>query len=287
MKQQLENRQIRESFNRAAAAYNEAAVLQREVESRVLERLEYMPLQPERVLDLGSGLGRSTAELRQRYPEATVIGADLAHAMLSAQPSGSTRLCANAMRLPLASGSQDLVFSNLMLQWCNDLPAVFAEIRRVLKPKGLFLFTTFGPDTLMELRHAWSVVDGGVHVNDFPDMHLVGDALVGAGFDDPVMDMEHITVTYGAVRTLMRDLKTIGAHNVDARRRRSLTGKRRMLAMEAAYREHFERDGVVPATYEVVYGHALGPPPGRPRRVGGMEEVTIPVDSLRGSRRRR
>ena len=139
----------------------------------------------------------------------------------------------------------------------------------------------------MELRHAWATVDRAPHVTDFPDMHLVGDELVDAGFDDPVMDMEHLTVTYGSVRGLLDDLRTSGARNAHRQRRRGLTGKRRFQAMEAAYREHFARDDLIPTTWEVVYGHALGPPPGRPRRAGGMEEVSIPVDMLRGSRRRR
>lgn len=207
--------------------------------------------------------------------------------LAKAAAAGFDRVCGDAAALPFAERAFDLIVSNLMLQWCEDLLAVLAELRRVLVPKGLLLFTSFGPDTLRELRLAWREVDGAVHVNDFVDMHHVGDALVEAGFDDPVLDVERLTVTYPNVRLLMRDLQAIGAVNVDRRRRRSLTGKRRLLAMEAAYEATFGRDGVVPATYEVVYGHALGPPPGRARRSGGIEEAVFPLEALRGSRRRR
>jgi malonyl-CoA O-methyltransferase len=166
-------------------------------------------------------------------------------------------VCADVERLPLADASVDLVFSNLTLQWCN-LDAAFAEFRRVLRPDGLLLFTSMGPDTLKELRASWAAADGEVHVNSFMDMHDVGDALVRARLADPVMDVEHLTVTYGEVERLLRDLKAIGAHNVNAGRPRGLMGRQRYAAMRSAY-ERYRRDGVLPATYEVVYGHAWAP----------------------------
>jgi len=164
-------------------------------------------------------------------------------------------LCADAARLPLRTASVDLVFSNLMLQWCSDPDAVFSECRRVLKPGGLLTYTTFGPDTLLELRRAWSTVDGLTHVNRFIDMHDLGDAMVRAGFAEPVMDVDRCTLTYADAHALMRDLKAIGAHNVNAGRARGLTGKSRLTRMIAAY-EAFRRDGRLPATYEIVYGQA-------------------------------
>ncbi len=145
-----------------------------------------------------------------------------------------------------------------MLQWCDDLDAVFAEVRRVLKPGGLLTFTTFGPDTLMELRRAWSSVDGYVHVNQFLDMHDIGDALVRAGLAEPVLDVERYTLTYPDAIVLMRDLKAIGAHNVTAGRpARAHRPRSRLPRMCAAY-EAYRRDGRLPATYEVVYGAAWG-----------------------------
>jgi malonyl-CoA O-methyltransferase len=144
-----------------------------------------------------------------------------------------------------------------MLQWCGDLDAAFREVRRVLRPDGLFAFTTFGPDTLRELRAAWAAVDGYSHVNTFIDMHDIGDALVRAGLTEPVLDVERVTLTYPDVLSLMRDLKVIGAHNVTAGRPRGLVGRGALRRVEAAY-EPARRSGLIPATYEVVYGAAWG-----------------------------
>jgi malonyl-CoA O-methyltransferase len=184
-----------------------------------------------------------------------------------------TVLCADAAALPLPDASVDLVFSNLMLQWCNDLDAVFREFRRVLKPRGLVTFTTFGPDTLTELRAAWRAVDDGIHVNRFIDMHDVGDAMVRAGLAEPVMDLEYFCLTYPRVIDLMRDLKAIGAHNVTVGRGRGLTGRGRLQAVADAYEAH-RRDGRLPATWEVVYGQAWGPL-GAPGPGPSNGEVTV------------
>jgi malonyl-CoA O-methyltransferase len=164
-------------------------------------------------------------------------------------------VCADAERLPFADSSFDLVFSNLMLQWCVELEVVFTELQRVLRPGGLLLFTSFGPDTLHELRGSWQQVDGYSHVNAFADMHDVGDALLRTRFADPVMDVERLTVTYADVWKLMRELKQIGAHNVTLGRPRGLTGKARMQRLVGAY-EHYRSQGVLPASYEIVNGHA-------------------------------
>ena len=169
-------------------------------------------------------------------------------------------VCADASRLPLAAGTIDLVWSNLTLQWINDASAAFAEFHRVLRVGGLVMFTTFGPDTLKELRAAFAGVDGATHVSRFIDMHDVGDMLVRAGFADPVMDMETITLTYADATTMMRELKAIGAHNATVGRPRGLTGRARWSRVLARL-EAFRRDGRLPATYEVVYGHAWKPEP--------------------------
>lgn len=260
----LNKAQLRKSFERAAAQYDQVAVLQREVCGRLLERLALMRIAPAVVLDLGAGTGHSTQGLAHHYRKARMIALDLAPAMLRHTRRRSPwwrawqLVCGDAECLPLADASCDLIFSNLSLQWCENTAMTFAELRRVLRPGGLLLFSTLGPDTLKELRASWAVADGHSHVNAFIDMHDVGDALLQARFADPVMDMEQLTMTYADAFALMRDLKTLGAHNVTAGRAHALTGKNRLKTMLAAY-EGLRRDGVLPATYEVVYGHAWVP----------------------------
>jgi malonyl-CoA O-methyltransferase len=260
----LDRRQARRAFERAAESYDAAAALQQEIGSRLLERMDMVRLQPGRILDLGAGTGFFSDALQQRYPDAGVLAFDLALNMLRhtrGRGLDNDRLqcvCGDGECLPFADDSFDFIFSNLMLQWCLDLEPVFTELRRVLAPGGLLMFTTFGPDTLQELRASWSAADGYTHVNVFPDMHDVGDALLGTRWAEPVMDTERITVTYHELHTLMQDLKHIGAHNVTAGRPRGLTGRQRLAQVTEAY-EAYRREGVLPASYEVVYGHAWSP----------------------------
>lgn len=262
---------VRASFEKAAHSYDAAAVLQREVCDRMAERLDYIKHEPAVVLDAGSGTGYGAAALRRRYPEARVLELDLAQAMLQTsrekQREGQGMLsrlfrrqepwqvCADIERLPLADNSVDMIWSSLTIQWINEPDGVFAEFQRVLKPGGMLMFSSLGPDTLHELRSAFSHADGGSHVNHFIDMHDLGDALLKGGFAEPVMDMEKIVMTYGEAKGVMQDLKGIGAHNVTAGRQRGLMGKHAWQRVCAAY-EAFRRDGQLPATYEVVYGHA-------------------------------
>jgi malonyl-CoA O-methyltransferase len=194
-----------------------------------------------------------------------------------AQPQGSgvSVACGDLAALPFPSGVFDLVWSNLALQWCVDPAAVFAEFLRVMRLGGLLMFSTLGPDTLKELRAAWSAADGHTHVSRFPDMHDLGDALVRTRFADPVMDAERLTVTYPRLSDLMADLKSVGAHNATDRRPRGLTGPRRLAALEAAY-EAYRRDGRLPASYEVVYGHAWAP-----EQKPVADGVAIPLDAIR------
>jgi malonyl-CoA O-methyltransferase len=258
----------RRSFSAASSEYDRVAVLQTEVRSRLLERLDLIKLAPKVVLDLGCGTGPASRALQQRYPQAQIIAMDAAFGMLqySAQQRGLlkklfskdvSRVCADAFRLPLKTASVDIAFSNLMLQWCDPPDAVFAELRRVLRPDGALLFSSFGPDTLRELRNAWAVVDDHTHVNRFIDMHDLGDAMLRAGLAEPVLDVERFTLTYADAMTLMRELKAIGAHNVTAGRPHGLTGRAAFKQMLAAY-ELQRRDGSLPASYEVVYGQAWG-----------------------------
>ncbi len=251
----------RRSFEAAAQSYDQAAVLQQEIGARLLQRLELVKIQPQRILDLGAGTGQCIPGLFSRYQKAELVALDSALPMLShARKRGRWLrrprcVCADAERLPFADSRFDLVFSNLMLQWCADLGLVFAELQRVLRPGGLLLFTSFGPDTLRELRASWRQVDGYNHVNAFQDMHDVGDALLRARFSDPVMDVERLTLTYPDVWQLMRELKQIGAHNVTVGRPRGLTGKAHMQQFVEAY-ERYRNNNVLPASYEIVNGHA-------------------------------
>lgn len=282
---QVDKTDIRRAFDRAAPHYDEAAVLQAEVRERMLERLDYVKLTPGRVLDVGAGTGHGALALRRRYPGAEVVAMDLSPGMVaearSRRPLWRRPLyaCGDIGRLPLRDGCVDLVFSNLTLQWCADPEVVFAEINRVLKPGGLLLFSSLGPDTLHELRASWAAADPeGQHVNAFMDMHDVGDALVRAQMADPVMDVEHITMTYADVKGVMRDLKSIGAHNMQKGRRKGMTGKQRFTRMVEAYESRREA-GVLPATYEVVYGHAWGSGRVLPQQRQG-DEVRVPLSVL-------
>ena len=285
----LDKHAVRRSFNQAAATYDEAALLQREVATRLLARLDLVKLEPQWILDAGSGTGFSSRALNKRYPKAQVLALDCADAMLRRARKNKgwfakqSFACGDVECLPLQDHRFDLIVSSLSLQWCNDLDAVFAEFARVLKPGGLLMFSSFGPDTLKELRRAFRQVDGaGAHVSDFIDMHDMGDALVRNHFEMPVMDMEQFTLTYPDVRALMRDLKRIGAHNASTERPRGLMTPRRLQALSAAY-EAFRRDGVLPASYEVVYGHAwAGTRPENRKLADGR--VAVPLSQLRRGR---
>jgi len=284
---ELDRGRLRAAFERASAGYESAARLQARVAAELLERLAAFALEPRVVLDLGAGTGRLTRELKRRYPRALVIALDLAPGMLREARHHQhwwrrfERVCADALRLPLADASVDLVFSSLMLQWCEPLGDAIAEVRRVLGPEGFFAFSTLGPDTLNELRQAWSQADGYNHVNHFADMHDVGDALVRAGLTEPVLDVERLVVRYADVLTLMRDLKAIGAHNATAGRPRALAGRARLTRVQDAY-ERFRSAGQLPATYEVIYGASWGAAGRGAGRVSGGETVIAP-----GSIRRR
>lgn len=264
----IDKRRVRYAFDRAASGYDRVAVLQREVGARLLERLDYIRLQPQTIADIGAGTGHLSKALAQRYKKARVIALDLAPTMLREARRNAATLarllhrqcfvCGDAERLPFAAQTTDMIFSNLTLQWCDNLDGVFAEFRRILKPGGLLLFSTFGPDTLKELRDSWASADKAVHVSAFIDMHDIGDALQRSGFADPVMDAEHFTLTYPDVYPLMNELKTLGAHNAASGRPRTLTGKGRLRAMMETY-ERYRDKGVLPATFEVAYGLAWTP----------------------------
>jgi malonyl-CoA O-methyltransferase len=268
---------VRRGFARAVATYDTGAALQREIGARMAERLDYVKLAPTTILDAGCGTGEAIGNLGVRFPGTRVVAFDVALPMVVAArrrvqagrsafrkllhpfaPRGGVAaafVCADINKLPFAGVSCDLVWSNLALQWVNDLPRAFAEFRRVLKVGGLLSFTTFGPDTLREVRRAFAGLDGHTHTNRFVDMHDIGDMLVHAGFADPVMDMEHVTLTYETPKALLDELKVIGATNRTRGRPAGLMGRARF-GRALARLEALRRDGRIPATYEVVYGHA-------------------------------
>ena len=254
---------VARSFTRASAGYDAAARLQGQVREELLSRLDGLAIEPRVVLDLGAGTGLGAARLKQRYRRAEVVAMDIAPGMLEQVRRHSRlwrplrRVAADALNLPLKSQSVDLIFSNLMFQWCDGPHLAFAEAQRVLRPGGLLLFSSFGPDTLRELRSAWAQADDAVHVNQFIDMHDLGSALQRAGFAEPVLDVDRHVLRYPDARALMRELKAIGAHNVNAGRGRALTGRTRLWRMIDAY-EALRGPAGLPATYEVVYAAAWG-----------------------------
>ncbi|MCF6253977.1 MAG: malonyl-ACP O-methyltransferase BioC [Thiomicrorhabdus sp.] len=282
----LNRQHIKQHFSHAAPSYDEAAVLQKVIAERIDERLSLTTIEAQTILDIGAGTGFLTEKLIARYPHANILAIDLSLSMLQqAQPrlkqprfpqlgktlnhtlnktfaqtltqkTAATAINADAYQLPFANQSVDMITSNLMLQWCDDLDAVFEEFRRVLRPEGLLMFTTFGPDTLKELRQAWQVADPEQeHVNQFIDMHDIGDALIRAGFGQPVMDVELFTLTYDQPIKVLKDLKAIGATHANKNRGQGLMGKTRFQTMLNAY-EAERQDNKIPATYEVVHGHA-------------------------------
>ena len=274
---------------------------------RLLERLEYIKAEPGIILDIGSGTGQGTQGLAKQYPDAVIISMDLAENMLKkskdllakedkesglmtqlknvlgkSRKKKITQVCADAEYLPYADASVDLIFSNLTIQWCFDLNTLFQEFRRVLKPGGFMLFSTFGSDTLTELKQSWAEVSESTHVNDFVDMHDIGDVLYNVQLENPVMDSEKIVLNYSAIRQILLDIKAVGAHNQNSGRAKGFTGKSRLKAMYQAY-EQFKTAQGYPVTYEVVYGHAWNPatPMQQTEDFDNTQQTTISLSQMK------
>jgi malonyl-CoA O-methyltransferase len=284
----VDKRALRRSFSAAAGSYDALAVVQREVLGRMIDRLDLIRYRPRKILDLGCGTGESFRRLRDRYPGSWVSGVDIAPGMLAVLRKRERWLrrpplvAADVEALPFVDHSFDAVFSNLTLQWVNDLDCALREMNRVLRPGGLLMFSTLGPDTLSELRQAWASADGHTHVNAFLDMHDVGDAMLRVGLVDPVLDCERLTVTYRDVDALMADLKGMGAGNVTAGRPRGLGGRARLRQLRQAYERHRDHEGRLPATWELVYGHGWGGGrAGAATGPNGFGTVQIDLDRLR------
>jgi malonyl-CoA O-methyltransferase len=273
---------VRRAFDRASVTFDEFSAVHTELRTRSLERLDVVRLQPSVIVDLGAGTGHATRALQDRYRSAYVVALDISTRMLEQARKRQRflkrfgRVAADAHQLSLKSASVDLLFSNLMLQWCADPDRVFGELARVLKPHGLLTFTTLGPDTLRELRTAWD--DRHVHVHRFIDMHDLGDALMRAGFAEPVMDTERLTVTYRDLDTLLRELKGSGSMNAAVGRQRTLRSRERDARARAQY-QPLETQSLIPVTLEVVYGHAWASTDTR-RRGASADVFKVPIGSI-------
>ncbi len=248
---------VQQSFNKSAKSYNSVAVLQKEIATRLMAKLQIINANAGIILDLGAGTGISSKILQDNFAKSNILALDIAKETLIINRNNNNsiqQICADSYKIPLKDNSVDIIFSNLMLQWCFNLDELFKELQRVLNTNGLLIFSTFGPDTLYELKYSWQQVEDNNHVNQFSDMHTIGDILLANKFLSPVMEAEYINLTYEKVRHLMLDLKKLGANNIN-NPNKTLTGKGKFQKMLQEY-EKFRINDKIPATYEVIYGHA-------------------------------
>lgn len=279
-----EKNDISKAFNKAAAHYEKAALAQNEIGDRLLERLDYMKVTPQWVLDLGCGTGRFSEQLQRRFPKANVVGLDLAFDMLhqSKKRQGWRRrwplVGANMQYLPFANHQFDLVFANQSLHWSSDLKQTLLELQRIMKPEACLLFSTLGPDTFKEIRQSYAQIDNHAHVNDFIDMHDLGDALLATPFLDPVVDMEVLTLHYPSVHALLSSLKRQGVKNTNAQRNKGLSSPGQLKKFIDVFNQFKTHNGLFPLSYEVIYAHAWASPL---QQKTINNETFIPVSSLK------
>jgi malonyl-CoA O-methyltransferase len=279
----IHTQEISKTFNQHATEYEQAAKVQREIGIRLLERLHFLKITPKRILDVGCGPGFFSRELALMYPKAQIVGLDLARLMLvQAQKKYSWRckwplVAADMSYMPFATGAFDLVFANQTIHWSDSLSGVFRELNRVMQSNGCLMFTILGPETFKELKTAWSTVNDYAHINEFPDMHDVGDCLMSEYFLDPVMDMELLSVHYESLPKLLRSLKAQGVKNVNRKRNHGLTGKESWKQFERNYSGMQTERGKFPLTYEVIYGHAWK---GAQRKTGKGVETMISISQI-------
>lgn len=281
------NIEICNAFNAHAAEYETAAVVQKEIGQRLFERLDYLKIEPQYILDLGCGSGYFSKLLKKRYPKAHIVGLDLASFMLKeayAKQSFFKKwslVRADMMCMPFPTGLFDLVFANQSIHWASSLPVCIREINRVMNVNGCLMFSTLGPDTFCELRQAWALADNHKHTNEFVDMHDVGDMLLAEQFLDPVMDMEMLSVHYKTLPQLLSTLKAQGVRNINAARNSGLTGRKAWQKFNDAMSDLRTDNGRFPLTYELVYGHAWK---GVLQKTQQGTEAFIPVSQLRERR---
>lgn len=284
----LNLRDVRRRFDRAATRFDNVDFVHATSRKGLFERLQPVSVEAKTILDLGAGTGSATQQLMRRFRGAHVISLDLSHRMLTQARrkrrwfSRQSFIQAQAAALPMANGSIDLAYSNMMLPWSDDLGALFSEIARILRPGGLFAFATLGPDSLSQLRRAWQDADAGAHVIRFPDMHDVGDQLIRAGLADPVLDVERLSISYGSPETLFAEMTSAGARNCLADRAKTMVGKRRFAAMTSSLLAGSERDGIE-LDLELVYGHCWGAGPGPRAGEVGVSAESIPIRRRKNS----
>jgi len=263
--------------------------LQHEVGSRLIERLEFFNIDPEIILDLGMGTGYVTKQLATKYNQANIIGLDFAKQMLDTAKNKNlsnldncSLLCGDINNLPLADNSADIIFSNFTMQWCDNIGALFRECYRVLKPNGLLMFSIPGPSTMYELRKAFDTVDPDYHhINNFIDMHNIGDILVQNQFAHPVMDNDEFTLVYSKVINILKDIKAIGANvKLSDNYRKSLFTKTKLLELNSAYEQFKQDNGKYPLTYEVIYGHAFKLDKPVKVKYPELSEAQIPIEKI-------
>lgn len=284
---QLDQTKIAQRFSKAAKTYDPVAVLQQQVGKSLLERLQGIRCQPKTILDLGCGTGYFENFLKKLYPTAKIVGLDKSNGMLiqaqlkeaEYQLTDINWVNGCAEDLPFNDHSFDLVYSNLMLHWSNNFVKCLKEVYRVLKPGGLLLFSMVGPDTLQELRYCWQTIDDQPHIHLFVDMHDLGDNLLQTSFAHPVMDIEYFTLLYSEALDLMKELKQLGVQNLAINRHRGLTSKGTLKKLLQTYEDFRSKEGKLPATWEIIYGHAwsiekqLG-------KQNGTDEIRIPLNSI-------
>lgn len=270
----------RRQFARAARSFASASFIHDEARRRLFERLDGLKIEPGTIVDLGSALGQSAAELVRRFPDSTVVACDASPEMLTRSVAGGFwKLAGNIEQLPFPDRSVNLLFANLSLPWTRP-DALFAEARRVLKQTGLLVFSTLGPDSLGELRQAWARADDAIHVHAFFDGQILGDLILGAGLEEPVLDVDRLKVSYSELSAVIRDLRACGGTNTASGRRRGLMGRGRWQRfVEALWRDQGEgRDGRLSLTVELIFGQAFGN--GSASRTRDNGEVVIPVDRI-------
>lgn len=269
---------VTRDFNKYASSYEKASFLQQEISNRLLERLMYMKISPSYILDLGGGTGKLSKDINTIYPNATVVNLDIAHSMLREDKSNSLKCCADFDIPPFGANQFDLIISNCSLQWSIDLQHTMKQLYAILSTDGVLIFSSFGPDTLFELRKSWNAIDSNIHINEFLDLHIIGDILLQNNFIDPVVDKEVITVKYNDAIQLMYELKNMGASNKNNHKFKGLTTKKILQQVKNKYHELFcDIDGNVTATFEIIYGLCWG----KKRKMKEGDVQHIYVDTIK------
>ena len=279
-------KEVSKSFNKSSSKYEVLAEVQNAIGRRLIARLAYLKIAPKYILDLGCGPGNFTKELKELYPKAHVVGLDLAINMLDVAKSKQTwrkkwsLVNADMQLLPFENAQFDLIFSNQVIHWGESIPLVLKELNRVLAINGCLMFTTLGPDTFIELKESFKSVDNFAHVIDFLDMHDIGDILLAEHYENPVIDMEKLTIKYAKLASLLLSLQGQGVKNINPKRRSTLTGKNRWINFENEMLKFKTNDDKYPLTYEVIFGHAWK---GNLKSLQNGSEAVISVDDLRAT----